>query len=123
MRIQRSGTCGNSPKSTVLEDLAIALSSGDAARITALTTESVTWRSPGQPLADGQAEVLAAAMRERPTPASTLVIQHVVSHGRAGAVAASLRYPNQLASDFCLFFTFANARGSAVDTIMTYRAD
>ncbi|MEO6878248.1 MAG: hypothetical protein ABI205_07195, partial [Gemmatimonadaceae bacterium] len=64
-----------------------------------------------------------AAKRERPTPASTLVIQHVVSHGRAGAVAAALTYPNQPASDFCLFFTFANAKGSAVNTILTYRAD
>lgn len=123
MRIQRCGTCGNSPKNTVLEELAVALYSGDAARITALTTDGVTWRSPGQPLADGQAAVVAAAKRKRPTPASTLVIQHVVSHGRAGAVAASLRYPNQPASDFCLFFTFANASGSAVDTVMTYRAD
>ncbi len=123
MRIQRSGTCGNSPKNTVLEDLAVALSSGDAARITALTTDDVTWRRPGQPLADGRAAVLAAAKRERPTPTSTLAIQHVVSHGRAGAVSAAITSPNHPASDFCLFFTFANAKGSAVNTIVTYRAD
>jgi hypothetical protein len=67
--------------------------------------------------------VLAAATRERSTPASTLVIQHVASHGRAGAVAASVRYPSQPATDVCLFFTFATAKGSAVDSIVTYRAD
>ena len=123
MRIQRSGTCGNSPKNTVLEDLAVALFLGDVASITALTTGGVTWRSPGQPLADGRVAVLDAATRARPSTTSTLVIQHVVSHGRAGAVTASLTVPNGRASDFCLFFTFANAKGSAVDTIMTYRAD
>ncbi len=123
MRIQRSGTCGNSPKNTMLEDLTVALASGDTAGITALTTVAVSWRRPGQPLADGQTAVLAAATRKPPSAASTLVIQHVVSHGRAGAVTASLTTPQQPASDFCLFFTFANAKGSAVDTITTYRAD
>lgn len=123
MRIQRSGTCGNSPKNTLLENLAVALISSNAERVTALTTDDVTWRCPGEPLANGQAAVRSLASRARSTPASTLVIQQVVSHGRVGAVSASLRYPKQPASDFCLFFTFANAKGSAVDTIRTYRGD
>lgn len=123
MRIQRSRDCGNSPKNILLEDLAVAILSGDAGRVTALTTDSVSWRAPGRPIAEGQAAVVRLAERERPTGASTLIIQHVVSHGRAGAVTATIQRGRQAAAEVCLFFTFANAKGSAVDSIVTYHGD
>lgn len=123
MRIERSGACGNSPKNLLLEDLAVALLSGDADRVVALTTAMVRWRQPNAPLAEGQAAVVRLAERTRPRGAAALIIHHVVSHGRAGAVTASLQSGKQPPAELCLFFTFANTKGSAVDFVTTYRAD
>lgn len=123
MEIQRSGECGNSPKNRLLEDLAVALLSGDGARVAALTTATVHWRTPDSPPVDGQDAVSERAARTAPSPTSALTIRHVVSHGRAGAVTAALQSPSKPATELCLFFTFASAAGRAVDSITTYRAD
>lgn len=123
LRIQRSGDCGNSPKNRLLEALTVALLAGDAARVTALTSASVRWRMPNRPPVEGQAAVVATAVRERAKAGRTLTIHHVVSHGRAGAVTVSLQRGRHAALEWCLFFTFATAAGRAVDSITTYRAE
>lgn len=123
MRIQRSGDCNNSPKNILLEELTVALLGGDAARATALTAPSVRWRVPGATAVEGQAALAQMVKRSKSTATSTLTIHHVVSHGRAGAVTVSLRPGRGPAAELCLFFTFANAKGTSVDSIVTYRAD
>lgn len=122
MQVQRSGDCGNSPKNILLEDLAVALLSGDGSTIAALTTDGVTWRNLGHPVVTGKAAVVALAVRERPPRSASLVIQHVVSHGRAGAVTAAVKHARRPATDVCCFVTFANAKGTAVDSIVFYAA-
>ena len=122
MQIQRSGACGNSPKNLLLEDLAVALLSGDLTTVKTLTLDTVRWRVSASELVEGQAEVARYAQQQKPPASARLVIHHVISHGRAGAVTATLQRPRQSADDCCLFFTFANAKGSAVDSVVTYRA-
>ena len=61
-------------------------------------------------------------MDRRDFDAAALTIDHVVTHGRAGAVDGSLTFAGR-AARFCDVFDFSNAKGSSVSRIISYRVD
>lgn len=115
--ITKSPDCGNSPKNQLLQNLVIALACADFATIHRLVAEDVCWLPAGKQPVSGVAAVCKAITRHG--LASRLVIEHVVSHGKAGSVNGVVEFGGK-ARAFCHVFEFSSAKGTAVSCITTY---
>jgi ketosteroid isomerase-like protein len=58
--IERSKDCGNSPKNQLVEDLAIALSTGDHRTVSRLVTDDAQWTIVGGSAFRGREAILQA---------------------------------------------------------------
>jgi hypothetical protein len=122
MKIVRSKDCGNSPKNRLIEDLAVALATGDADTVARLTTDDAEWRIVGVGELRGRAAIVAALATVDRGAASTLKIVHALSHGRAGAANGVLEHDGKR-TDFCDLFEFANTKGTSISRMTSYRID
>ena len=117
MKVIRSSDCGNSPKQKLLEDMSVALAGADAGLIDSLAVPELVWLHIGKKPVEGQDAVLSAIRKSR--PATEVVIERVVSHGRAGAVNGIITRGSKRTA-FCHMFEFNNAKGTHVKSISTY---
>jgi hypothetical protein len=115
--IRTAGNCGNSPKNQLLHDLAIALASADTPRLAAIVTEDVRWLPVGNKPVSGTDAFCRAVTRFG--PATAITIEHVVSHGKAGAVNGVVEFGRKQRA-FCLVVEFNSAKGSEVSKITSY---
>jgi hypothetical protein len=100
-KIERSRDCGNSPKNLFAEDFTIALLTGDR---------------------DFVARVATAEFDPGGQPPAELVLDHVVTHGKAGAVNGKIVAHDGRCEGFCLVLTFASAKADRVSRVQFYRA-
>ena len=101
-KLRRSGDCGNSPKNLFAEDFAIALFTGDREAL-------------GRTAAEG------LDLGKLPEPPVEMSIDHVVTHGKAGAVNGTLVAKDGGSEGFCLVLTFASAKADRVSKVQRYR--
>lgn len=118
-RIVGSGDCGNSPKNQLLEKLAIALAIGDPAALELLSDDSI-WQQLGQAEQQGHTAIQSYLAQIERQQIAEVRIEHVVNHGKAGAVNGSVCYTNGRSIAFCHMFEFSNTKGSAVKQIKSY---
>lgn len=121
--VTRSSDCGNSPKNILAESLAIALATGDIGGVFAATGENVQWRIVGnEPIAGAEkvAEALRAGAGRKP---KRVVIGHVMTHGRSGAVNGTVEFAGGKLREFCDVFEFSSAKGTHVSRITSYRVE
>ena len=118
MKVTRSADCGNSPKNHLVEDVCVAMASLDVVAVRDLLSENVHWRRVGKDDVEGLEEVIEAVQRGK-RPRSVLIDQ-VVTHGRGGAANGEVVSAAGRKVAFCHVFRFANARGSAVQRIVSY---
>jgi hypothetical protein len=109
--------CGNSPKNLLLQELTIAIACADMQSIANLVSDDVSWLPAGGEAVAGTAAVREAITREG--PAASVTIDHVISHGKAGAVDGVIVY-GRTSRAFCHVFEFTTARGTAVRRITSY---
>ncbi len=119
----RSGDCGNSPKNILVESLSIALATGDIAGVGAATVGDVQWRIVGNEPVAGAAEVAEALRAEIRRKPRRVVIGHVMTHGRAGAVNGTVEFAGGKHREFCDVFEFSSAKGTHVSRITSYRVE
>lgn len=120
-KIIESGDCGNSPKNRFAQDLSIAIARRDTAYLLEVASDDVSWNIIGLPLIEGKA---ALAQRiETESHVDELIIDRVLTHGKAGAVNGTVKYADGKAAGFCDVFGFGNAKGTRVQTISTYRVN
>lgn len=117
MKIIRSADCGNSPKNQLLETVAIALATCDWEEIADVVKEEITWEKVGDQVVQGAEEL--RIMLEGAKPCNEITIEHVVSHGRAGAVNGIAVYGAKQ-NPFCHMFEFGNTKGTSVKSVKTY---
>lgn len=86
-QVIRSADCGNSPKNTAVEDIAIALETGDVDFLAGVIDPGATWERPGA--TEAGAEAILAQVRSLDSP-SVVTIEHAISHGKIGAVSGSV---------------------------------
>jgi ketosteroid isomerase-like protein len=116
-RIIPSADCGNSPKNTLLQDIAIAFAKRDADFLSDHVTDDVRWELVGAHAVAGLA-ALTRALKQS-VDVSQLTIEHVMSHGRVGAVNGTVQRGAKV-DDFCYVFEFANAKAERVKSIRSY---
>ncbi len=119
-RIIRSEDCGNSPKNILLEGITVAFFSGDERFILNSATEDFRWTIVGERTYQGKSEVIAALKATLATDSLEEVrIEHVVNHGKAGAVNGEF-LQNGVSVAFCHFYEFGSAKGTSVSSVASY---
>jgi hypothetical protein len=119
-RIISQADCGNSPKNILLEKLTIAYAEGDTDFILNHVTNDISLTLVGKKTQQGKAAFGAALEQRKTNPIAELTIQHVLTHGKAGAVNGTTRSADGVTRAFCDVYEFNNAKGSAVKTITSY---
>ena len=116
-RIVPSGDCGNSPKNTLLQNIAIAFAERDIGFLSDHLTDDFRWELVGTRVVEGLAALKQAL--DETDDVTQLTIEHVVSHGRIGAVNGAVQQRGTT-NDFCDVFEFANAKAERVKTLRSY---
>ena len=117
-KITVSEDCGNSPKNILLQELTIAFAKRDAKSILQSATDEIKWRIVGDRLIEGK-EDLAAALNGMEEIAE-LAVDHVVTHGKAGAVNGTRITADGKTLSICDVFVFSNSKGTTVKEITSY---
>ena len=116
-KILRSKDCGNSPKNQLLQDLTIAMAKADTSTARELVTGDIEWTPIGRQPVPGVDAFCRAFSRYG--PATKLTIEHVISHGKSGAVNGVVEWGNNRRA-FCHVYEFSNAKGTAVRSLTSY---
>ncbi len=113
--------CGNSPKNDFLVQLTTAYARGDVHFILTRVSEEITWNIVGERLVRGKMD-FTNAMQQHVNQATVteLAINHVATHGRAGAVDGMMTLEDGSKTAFCHVFDFTSAKGDTVKVITTY---
>jgi hypothetical protein len=119
-KVVRSQDCGNSPKNQLVENLTVALATGDHPTVAGLVTDDVQWRIIGGEVLHGREAVLRALQDVNGKSIAQLTVSHVVTHGKAGAVNGAVWF-RDATREFCDVFEFGNAKGTSVSQITSYR--
>ena len=117
LRIVRSKDCGNSPKNKFVENFVVAIAEGDEGFIKSALAADVEWHAIGRKPIHGAQAVATAILRGAAT--SRIEIEHVVTHGRAGAINGVVEFGEKLRY-FCHMYEFANAKGISIRKLTSY---
>jgi hypothetical protein len=121
-RVVRSKDCGNSPKNQLVEDLAVALSTGDRGTVARLVTDDAQWRVIGGNTLRGREAVLQAIEHVDRGSIVMLTVWHVITHGKSGAVNGTIQNADGT-REFCDVFEFESAKGTSISQVTSYRID
>jgi hypothetical protein len=116
-KVQRSQDCGNSPKNQLLQELTVAIARSDEAKLSGFLAADVQWSPVGRESISGAKAVCRALMRSG--KATALKIEHVISHGRSGAVDGIVVFGDKKRA-FCHVYEFGSAKGVNVSGFTTY---
>lgn len=114
--VHGSKDCGNSPRNTFVQQIAVALETGRIAPED--FSESVIWESGSGQKVIGR-QVMTEKLAARPTPA-TLTIEHAISHGKTGVACGQLTFANGETRRFCYVFIFTSVKARCVSMIKSY---
>jgi hypothetical protein len=114
-------SCGNSPKNDFLVHFATAYARGDVTYILGIIPGEITWNIVGDKLVRGKMDFKNVIQQyENPAAVAELAIEHVATHGRAGAVDGSMTMVNGTRTAFCHVIDFSSAKGDGIKAITTY---
>ena len=104
VEVRRSADCGNSPKNQFAEEYVIALLTGDISTLERSSSFNIS------------AEQISSERLSR------VQIDHVVTHGKVGAVNGTLGMSDGHSAGFCFVLVFASAKADRVAEITRYRS-
>lgn len=119
-KVTVSEDCGNSPKNILLQDLTIAFAKGDSAFILPKVTDNFRWNIIGNRLILGKEDLAEALEKIKKAGTVHLIVHHVATHGKAGAVNGTTKLKNGKTYAFCDVYEFSNAKAVAVKEITSY---
>ena len=115
-----SEDCGNSPKNIFVKDLTVAFAKGDMRFILANVTDDIRWNIVGEKLIQGKENFVKAVEQMKINKVTELIIQHIATHGKAGAVNGSTKLKDGTLQAFCDVYEFKDAKGTRVKEITSY---
>jgi hypothetical protein len=113
-----SEDCGNSPKNIFLQDFTIAFAKVDAGFLLDSVTDDIRWDIIGGKHYEGKDDFAAAL--EKMDEVAEIIIQRVLTHGKAGAVDGLMRTKSGKTIAFCDVVEFGSAKGTRIRKITTY---
>jgi hypothetical protein len=115
--------CGNSPKNLFVQELTIALAKGDTKFILINVTEDIHWNLVGDRLIEGKAKIKEILEQMKNDKVTELTLDHIATHGKAGAVDGRMRFKNGKTVAECNVYEFSNRKGSRVRKITSYEIE
>jgi hypothetical protein len=115
-----SEDCGNSPKNIFVQKVTVALAKGDSKSILSNVTDDLRWNMIGRQVIEGKARAAQSLDEMKKDPVEILTIQHIATHGKAGAVNGTIRLRSGGLCGFCHMYEFSNSKGSAIKEITSY---
>jgi len=114
--IQGSRDCGNSPKNKFVQDMAIAIETNDIQP--GSMSDDIVWLGIDDGPLTGMAAVEAElAGRAKP---EELIIDHAISHGKAGVATGVATDADGRTRRFCHVLEFTTAKANCVAVIKSY---
>ena len=117
-KIISSEDCGNSPKNIFVQELTIALGSGNVNSVLNRVTDDIRWTIVGEKVIQGK-DHLAEAL-EKENNVLELTVHHVATHGRAGAVNGTRKFKDKNEQGFCHVYEFRDTKGTSIKEITSY---
>lgn len=112
--------CGNSPKNVLLEHLTAAFAKNDTALLLSRVTEDIVWDIVGSETVSGKTAFAAALERVNSTETLELTIEHVSSHGRAGAVDGVRKMADGKTFAFANIYVFSSVKYTHIKEITSF---
>ena len=112
--------CGNSPKNIFIQELTIALTKGDLQSVRNRVTDDIRWNIVGGRVVQGKDPFVEALQDKKNDKPVELFLDHVATHGKAGAVDGRIVFKNKNTQGFCHVYEFSNAKGDAVNEMISY---
>jgi hypothetical protein len=119
-RVIISEDCGNSPKNTFVEKLVIAIAKGDSKFMFASVTDDIRWNFVGGRQIGGKADFIKAFEQMKNNKVLELSIDHIATHGKAGAVDGKIKMESGKTFGFCDVFEFNGAKATSICAITSY---
>lgn len=114
MKVKRCADCANSPKNGFAEDVAIAVLGADRSGLNSRLAQDAVLDIVGAARIAGRDEIIAGL-----SPAHSVEVDTVVTHGRAGAVSGTIGRAAKQAR-FSMVLRFATAKADAVRLVELY---
>lgn len=114
---------GNSPKNVFVQELTIAFAKGDTKFIQSNVTDDVRWVIVGDSLVEGKGKIVEMLKQLKNDKVVELTIQHIATHGKAGAVDGRLKFKNGKKVAYCNVYEFSNSKGTSVKEINSYEIE
>ena len=115
-----SEDCGNSPKNIFVRELTIAFAKGNSKFILSKVTDDVRWDIVGDKVIEGKDNFAMELEKRNKKKAAQLIICHIATHGKAGAVDGILQLKRGKARAFCDVYEFSNSKGVSMKEITSY---
>lgn len=115
--VNRSTDCGNSPKNRMVEDIAVALETGDTNFLSTILDSGAVWNYSGRREASGE-DILSELHRQ--DKQDVLTIDHVMSHGKLGAVNGHAKR-GKTEQRFCHVIEFTSTKCNKIWRVESYR--
>ncbi|MEW5988406.1 MAG: nuclear transport factor 2 family protein [Chloroflexota bacterium] len=123
IKVNTSADCGNSPKNLFLQKVTIAFATGDVQTVLNAVADDIALEIIGEGMVQGKDEFAKTLKRLTIKTATELTIDHVVSHGKAGAVNGTIERNKGTSLSFCNVYEFTGAKGDCVKKILSYRIE
>jgi hypothetical protein len=119
--IIRSSDCGNSPKNKFVEDLEVAFAQRDTDFLLDSVANDIHWNIVGETPIRGKVALKEAIQSvQQDCRVTQITINHVVTHGKVGAVNGIIKRKNDRTYEFCSVYEFSSAKGTNVRDITSY---
>ena len=114
-----SKDCGNSPKNKRVEEIAIALETGNLTFLKELLTEESTWELSDKGVAEG--EDILNHVQSRRKNITSITIDHAISHGKVGTANGSGQNKKGQVTGFSHVIEFTSAKYTKIHRICSYQ--
>ena len=112
--------CGNSPKRAWLKAFNVAFAEGQVDYLLDCVTDDVVWEIIGDKTLQGKAAYAQTLTDMQDYPIAAYRIDHIITHGKEGAVNGQVTLANGTLVAFCDIYEFANAKGTQLRRIVSY---
>jgi predicted site-specific integrase-resolvase len=119
-KIIKSDDCGNSPKNLLVESISIALALGDGESLSGSVTDDIRWNMIGSVLLQGRKSFSERFKQVKNDKVTEIVIQHVATHGKSGAVNGTKKLKSGKTYAFRDVYEFSGAKGTSAHEITSY---
>ncbi len=112
--------CGNAPKKEFIKNVMVAFVEGGFDFLMNSVTEDVSWQVVGQEYYEGKAAFETVLQGMTIQPVESLLVDSIITHGREGAAAGTIRFKDGREYGYCDVYKFSGAKGDKIKSITSY---